>query len=526
MSAVRTVEAFLFGLWFLAPGPALAQTAPKDCPLCEAAKAGDLGATALLLERGANVNARDVRGDSPLDYALSQKKFDEALFLVKRGAKTNVNINSENGEPLIMAVDAGDLALTEALIKLGAHHLEDALFHAAENHRPDLVQVLLDAGADPNAKDDNDFIPLDHAVGAAVMQIDQKTGGPDDASLERLRETLPTVRLLLGAGAKADASDPAIAVGWASKGQSELLELLLAHGARVDTMRIPLDWWEWVPDKSGMDELVDAGANPDMENDDGDTALNLAVKCGDVDQARALLDLGADPNHPDHDKAYPMRRAILDKNEKMFALLLSRGADIGIPMGAPNAAAPSRLEIDENGLPPTILEGARAYVDYRSAILPMVQRLPGLMLGEEAARRDPGTVSLEDYQKLRVPPQTANLEMQYFLRILAFSLATPPTVPEDAASHEAMGLDLYNRATTRSGLLAAAREYELAAEAAPWLGAYHRNLCVLEHLAGAYARALAHCGIYKLEGPPDAAEIDAIIADSEARLKDLAKPAA
>jgi ankyrin repeat protein len=53
-------------------------------PLHEAARNGDRDTMKLLLDRGANVNAKDEAGDTPLDCAEDSEKKD---LLRKHGAK-------------------------------------------------------------------------------------------------------------------------------------------------------------------------------------------------------------------------------------------------------------------------------------------------------------------------------------------------------------------------------------------------------------------------------------------------------
>ena len=55
-------------------------------PLHEAAANGDLEFVTLLLEHGANLDAKAADGKTPLAFALSRKQNEMAAFLRERGA--------------------------------------------------------------------------------------------------------------------------------------------------------------------------------------------------------------------------------------------------------------------------------------------------------------------------------------------------------------------------------------------------------------------------------------------------------
>ncbi len=195
-------------------------------PLHAAARQGKIKALSALLERGAEVNAKDVHGCTPLHsaaygghtraaeyllghgaevditradgttplyYAAKDGRTNLVDLLLKRGAKPDAS--SETGlTPLHAAAQAGQLPAAELLVAAGANiAIEDkeghtALHLAAKAGERAMAEWLLNHGADPDAKDHLRMKPLDYVVGV--------TNAPLAALLEqhmkpRLEQALP-----------------------------------------------------------------------------------------------------------------------------------------------------------------------------------------------------------------------------------------------------------------------------------------------------------------------------------------------
>ena len=75
---------------------------PKD--ICEAAKQGDIRAVKLFIAAGADVNAKDSYGYTPLHRAAYDRQKEIAELLIAKGA--DVNAKNEDGEtPLDWAIN-------------------------------------------------------------------------------------------------------------------------------------------------------------------------------------------------------------------------------------------------------------------------------------------------------------------------------------------------------------------------------------------------------------------------------------
>ncbi len=121
-----------------------------------------------LIEAGANVNYKDLHGDTPLSAAIALEQPVVAKFLVDAGADVNTK-TSNKSYPLIEASKKGYNHLAQHLIDSGANiYLHDsmgrsALIAAVAAGREWLVTTLLAAGADVSHEDQDGLNALEFA---------------------------------------------------------------------------------------------------------------------------------------------------------------------------------------------------------------------------------------------------------------------------------------------------------------------------------------------------------------------------
>ncbi|HEY8555376.1 MAG TPA: ankyrin repeat domain-containing protein [Burkholderiales bacterium] len=127
--------------------------------LMYAATAGDADAVALLVEHGASLNARAANGWTALTLAAARGFDGVVRLLLDRGADPNVR-DVYGWTALMRAADAGRAASVRALLGVPRTEVDardesghSALHHAAAQGYEDIVQLLIDAGADPAARD-------------------------------------------------------------------------------------------------------------------------------------------------------------------------------------------------------------------------------------------------------------------------------------------------------------------------------------------------------------------------------------
>jgi len=123
--------------------------------LIGAAEVGDSEDAKRLLETGADVNARDEGGWTPLMCAVYEEHFACVQTLISAGANVNAQQKTSGETALMLAVGNGHLEYVQALISAGASldTQEDnegttALIMATMSGNLDCVEALISAGAD------------------------------------------------------------------------------------------------------------------------------------------------------------------------------------------------------------------------------------------------------------------------------------------------------------------------------------------------------------------------------------------
>lgn len=220
--------------------------------------------------------------------------------------------------PLHQAVRQNDLKTVEALIKRGANVKAATRYGvtpiglAAMNGNAAILRRLLDAGADVNTATPG---------GETALMTASRTGNAD------------AVTLLLDRGATINAKDSVhaqTALMWAvTENHAAIVKLLAARGADVNartTVTTPRG--EYVAARAGGASgtgIIRQRALP--KSDGGMTPLLFAVRDGNVEMTRLLLELGADLKQSSGNHTTPLLIALLNGQVALAKELLDRGAD-------------------------------------------------------------------------------------------------------------------------------------------------------------------------------------------------------
>jgi cytohesin len=280
-------------------------------PIHDAARDGDLAGVQELLDAGADVNAKDNDGWTPLHIAASKNHREIVELLIAKGADVNAA-----GESSSVFIWQGGFT---------------PLHYAAVNGHKEIVELLISKGADVNAKADNGLTPRDWAIKRTHTKIADllRTHGGKTSSIHFGvgDGDLAGVQALLDAGVDVNAKD--------ENGQTPL-----HHAVRYDHKEI-------------AELLIDKGADVNAKDNSGNTPLDLAIRYekfetadllrthdgkartifvvvtnGDLAGVQALLDAGVDVNAKDENSWTPLHFAARHGHKEIVELLIAKGADV------------------------------------------------------------------------------------------------------------------------------------------------------------------------------------------------------
>jgi ankyrin repeat protein len=221
-----------------------------NTPLHHAARSTDPAVAALLLDAGAQVDTLNNEGVSPLGIACASGNWRLARFLIEHGARPE----PAGGQPALLAAVAGDddpggaqlLLRHKARVDARGPAQRTALMQACAAGNPEIVALLLDAGADRNAQDALGMTPLLDAAGHGHTAV-----------VARLAAAKPNVQAV-------------------DEHQRNALLLACLGGAEPEL----------------LSQLMRMGVDPEKPDDQGRRAIDVAIEHGRWLQVAVL-----DPNY-------------------------------------------------------------------------------------------------------------------------------------------------------------------------------------------------------------------------------------
>ena len=236
--------------------------APAGTHMHHAARNGDLPRVNGLLNHGANPSLNDREGRKPLHFAVIGGHDEVALALINAGAE---GVDELSTQTLLRALNAFDEENFTALLEAGADlnvselgpNRENALHIAARRNFERLARQFAEEAESDDFQAENG-------------------GGKTPLALARATNNAELILFLENSTLDPDAT-------MNSDGDTRLH--IAARAGDADEVK------RW----------LDAGANPDSENNNGFRPLHVAsdtLHDPKVDAARALLEGGADPNAP------------------------------------------------------------------------------------------------------------------------------------------------------------------------------------------------------------------------------------
>lgn len=275
-------------------------------PLHYAALYGNAESVRILLDRGADVKARNKSDATPLIYGAYS--FEKARLLVDKGS--DVNAKSASGmTPLLIAVSVhGNAATVRYLIEKGADvkvegpNGADALQTAALKGDLETIRLLLQRGADPKRADQAGFTALLNAFSFTDAE---------------------RARILIDAGSDVNATNKF--AGMVKNGPIDLVHMspmfLAASDAEPHTIQA----------------LLKSGASV---NETDQRKMNCLMTAVSTDQPklatiRELIAARVDVNAKDRNGESVLDWAMKYRNPEVIAILKAAGATSSVPFTAP-----------------------------------------------------------------------------------------------------------------------------------------------------------------------------------------------
>jgi ankyrin repeat protein len=283
-------------------------------PLNEAAERGDLALVKILLDKGADINAKAATVGcrlcpwTALIVAANAGHVEVVRLLLEKGA--DIRATDHTGwTALVRATNSGRLGVVRLLIEKGADvNAEDGLngntilMHAASQGHLEVVKLLIEKGADVNAKPSfSNGTALDQAAEAGHLEV---------------------VKLLLDKGADVNAEDSDALTRALYNGHGDVVKLLETHGAEWTLIRAVM-----LGDVKEVQQLIEGGADVNEQEDSEGTVLMMAASRKDIEVVKVLLANGADINAKSKDGRTALMAAAYG-DAKITKLLLDRGADV------------------------------------------------------------------------------------------------------------------------------------------------------------------------------------------------------
>jgi ankyrin repeat protein len=301
------------------------------------------GLARALLDKGAALEAEDNSGCTPVYHASAGGHGDVLRMILERGAKPNsrnrsgqtgLHAASEMGHEGVVSALLDNGAAVDALTEQGV----SALHIACDMGHAGVSRLLAAKGAALNAKskDGDSVTPLIRAVGGNHVEVVSVLldAGADTAAAVPDGRTALHVASSVGLRSPASSSTRAPMCtsrlrggSRPSNGHVEVVGLLLERGADVATKGsnglLPLHIAVMRSPVAAVRLLLDAGASVNARcTPDGDTGLHFACGRGNVEQARFLLERGADATLTNRSGKTPLALAVMLRMRDVAKLLV------------------------------------------------------------------------------------------------------------------------------------------------------------------------------------------------------------
>ena len=250
---------------------------PGLTPLVFAVQESHIDAVNYLLDQGADVNLQQESGYTALHFAAANGYFNALKCLIKHGADVNAR-DKNNRTPLMLACESVNKKAIDSIYEKYLDQAAKCYFKA--------LKRLMKNGADVNARDENNDTPLmlacegvnKKAIGDSVY----KNSGHDVTS--SAYNYFDAVSLLIDQGADVNLQDNSgySALHFAAGGTHKYGVAINVYGFHVNIITGDKCPSRMVPSQHNNMKVVNCllqnGANVDLQDEDGQTALFHALR--------------------------------------------------------------------------------------------------------------------------------------------------------------------------------------------------------------------------------------------------------
>jgi ankyrin repeat protein len=384
------------GVWLLG---VLLSASANDARVADAAMAGDREAVRTLLKQGADVNAAQGDGTTPLHWAARRGDVELAQMLIYAGANVRATTRLGGWTPLLMASQLGHAKMIEALLNAGSDlktttvHGATPLMLASAAGDPDAVRLLLAKGGDVHAVESVRgetalmFAAAYNRVEAMRLLIDAGSNvnglskvfdlkspansSPDEEAFLRNQQD-GTRQSRGGSGPGGSGASESSGNAERSGGRRAATPAARATSSSTTGPQTPPQTAVTPPDVAGgtrqfrYAELVSAQG--------GMSPLLFAARQGYMDAAQLLLARGANVNQVStSDATSPLLSAIINGHFDLAKVLLDAGADP--KLASDNGVTPLYAVLNVQWAPKALYPQPRAYAQQKLTHIEMMTLL-------------------------------------------------------------------------------------------------------------------------------------------------------
>jgi uncharacterized protein len=257
----------------------------------------------ILANEGADINALDSFGNTPLHTAVAWQADQTTKYLLLRGADVRLR-NLSGNSPLHTAVLQRSPEIVRILVEFGAP-LEardnlgmTPLLTAARRNYADIAELLISLGADYNTRDNRGNTPLHEAVrnrneqialmlieqGAAIFAENRFGDTPATLAFSASSDVVRWFLTRAAVSARDDKGNTLLHIAAARHVSEEVLSLLIGRVPDIDSrnnlINTPLHTAFLNLNRTAVTQLVASGADIFSRNGEGDSPLTMAIEMG------------------------------------------------------------------------------------------------------------------------------------------------------------------------------------------------------------------------------------------------------